>query len=535
VSFEKCTGYPGVSTEVGIYRTAAQLKALNPSLRVLFYLHTDLHNIICYAASARYLASPDWWLRDRNGVVRNDSFGIPYMNFSVPAARAWWVSIPLNGSGSPGASLIDGMLADGTSSTSTAGCADRALALSPAECAAQVAGKRLMVRDLQAVFDAANGGPVIGNGITMYPKDTDQNMGTLGDSDGIMAEHFATFESVLGSGALNVTRVALFMQRVGEAAAAGRMVVVATWPGLLVGPTTPNGFYSWPRGTQPNTTGGWAPVMLQKHTFALAGALTMAHENVWMMYQTWYNGITQGAIPCPANPASCSAPSAAEWYPALYRGLGAPLGPPLRVGNTWTRNFERAVSVLNLDTPDASSVTFFSASQTPSSSPSASAASSPSASAASSATGSAASSATGSAASSATATPAAATSSSRGSGVGGAGWGAQAGSGASAGSSSSSVALGVGLGVGGLALLALAAAFYLYRKRAAARRPHHVAVPPFQSFPACGDDAVEDMKGNPLNVSRVDGLPEGWVMFSEGEEQWFYHAASGESRWERPV
>ena len=115
------------------------------------------------------------------------------------------------------------------------------------------------------------------------PKDAaDNNLASLGDADGIMAEHFACFESVqTPSGVLNATRVALFMQRVGEAAAAGRFVVVATWPGLLVGPATANGFFSWPRGTQPNTTGGWAPALLQKHAFALAGALTMApHENV---------------------------------------------------------------------------------------------------------------------------------------------------------------------------------------------------------------------------------------------------------------
>jgi len=40
VSLEKCTGNP--HTEAGIWATATQLKAINPAIKVLFYIHTDL-------------------------------------------------------------------------------------------------------------------------------------------------------------------------------------------------------------------------------------------------------------------------------------------------------------------------------------------------------------------------------------------------------------------------------------------------------------------------------------------------------------
>ena len=92
-----------------------------------------------------------------------------------------------------------------------------------------------------------------------------------------MAEHFAVFESLLPDGTLNVTRVALFLDLVSAAAAAGKVVVVATWPGPLTTPFVgPLGLPSWPGGTQPMTNDGWRAALLAKRAFALAGYLTVA-------------------------------------------------------------------------------------------------------------------------------------------------------------------------------------------------------------------------------------------------------------------
>ena len=69
-----------------------------------------------------------------------------------------------------------------------------------------------------------------------------------------------------------------------------------------------------------------------------------------------YNGLTQGAIQCPDAPETCAAPL--EWYPQLSEPLGAPLGPAVRSGSTWRRQFEHASVLLDLDTPDNSGVVF---------------------------------------------------------------------------------------------------------------------------------------------------------------------------------
>ena len=69
-----------------------------------------------------------------------------------------------------------------------------------------------------------------------------------------------------------------------------------------------------------------------------------------------YNGLTQGAIQCPDAPETCAAPL--TWYPQLSEPLGAPLGPAVRSGSTWRRQFEHASVLLDLDTPDNSGVVF---------------------------------------------------------------------------------------------------------------------------------------------------------------------------------
>ena len=69
--------------------------------------------------------------------------------------------------------------------------------------------------------------------------------------------------------------------------------------------------------------------------------------------------IAEGAIYCGSS-LSCAAPSV--WYPDLFKPLGRPLGPAVRIGNRWTRHFEYAVSVFDVDNPfrNVTNVTFFS-------------------------------------------------------------------------------------------------------------------------------------------------------------------------------
>ena len=349
VSIEKCTGKP--HTEQGIWTTAQQLKQLNPLIKVLFYSHTDQDNLDCYDASKEFLSHPEWWLRNDTGatIFNPSSPTIPVMDFSVVAARAWWVNTPLNGTNASLSKIIDGVFADGAGFIRCPG-------INAARCATLLEAKRELVREMQALLKGTNDGLVFQN----PPKDFDQ-LKTLGDAGGIMGEHFAAFEQVTKVGlsfSYDATKIAAYIDAVARASAANKTVVVATWPGPLSTPFTSNGFPSWIDGTQPTTAGGWKEPMAEYHAFALAGYLTMAEDNVWMQYQTWYNGFSQGAIFCGAA-LTCSAPY--EWYPDLYQPLGRPLGPAVRIGNKWTRYFENAVSVFDLDHPrrNGTNVTFF--------------------------------------------------------------------------------------------------------------------------------------------------------------------------------
>ena len=280
VSLEKCTG--ARDTEEAIWASARLLKSLKPSLKVYFYLATDLGGLSCYSSYSFYMAQSAWHLRNDAGQLVNISAGsdIPMLDYTVPEARAWWASLPLNGS-SQYADVIDGVLADGSGSP----CPIHGI--SAARCAALAAGKAAMVAQLQATLTAANGGVVLQNLITLYGNEPNDGLDWLQYSSGVMGEHFAVFEDVLPSGKLNATRVAEFLADIGTAQRAGKLVVMGTWPGLCTTPFAPDGYPSWPGGTQPNTTLGWQAALLDKHTFALAGFLTVAEENVFMQYEGW--------------------------------------------------------------------------------------------------------------------------------------------------------------------------------------------------------------------------------------------------------
>ena len=67
---------------------------------------------------------------------------------------------------------------------------------------------------------------------------------------------------------------------------------MATWVGQYTGDM------KWFGNSQPTTNDGWRTAMLAKHTFALAGYLTVAEPTVFMQYQGWYQW-TAGAVTCP--------------------------------------------------------------------------------------------------------------------------------------------------------------------------------------------------------------------------------------------
>lgn len=97
------------------------------------------------------------------------------------------------------------------------------------------------------MFNYANGGEVIGNGIFMYTGSgfpSDYGLSVLDYAAGVMAEHVAVFECVSGD-KLNISRMKTLFSTISQAIDTGKTVVMNVWPGLLVQPFV-HGMPSWP-------------------------------------------------------------------------------------------------------------------------------------------------------------------------------------------------------------------------------------------------------------------------------------------------
>lgn len=373
LSLEKCTAIgSGVKTEEAIYTTARQLKKIDPTIKVMFYLATDQQGLGCYAANDTMASHPEWWLKDDKGKVIT-SHGNPLLDCTVKAARDWWTSIPLLGDGDgtfqgqPVSELIDGVLADSAGWSNYPG-------ISQARLEALVDAKFQMLAELQDKMTTANGGKVMANGISMYggpnedPRFPDgHNLQVLRYTDAIMNEHTCVFESVDSrSNSFHMDTVSANLDAILAASQmnnGSKTVFVQTWPGLYVNtqftPTATEPAKVYPPGGEPTPQNNaeWRDALRRHFGFAHALFLSIAESNMYWMYAGyWYSGDT-GYLPCDDHPDACPAPS--EWYPDLYKPLGAPLGSRVSVGtNIWTREFEHAHVYLNLNDPNASKVSF---------------------------------------------------------------------------------------------------------------------------------------------------------------------------------
>ena len=111
VSLEKCFGVrPGNTnqsnhTMANFATTARQIMRLAPPGKqppqVLFYWSSNEAVADCYedAYGGEILKHPDWWLKNKTGGFIWDSPHFvgrrPWIDFTVPAAARWWVSVPL--------------------------------------------------------------------------------------------------------------------------------------------------------------------------------------------------------------------------------------------------------------------------------------------------------------------------------------------------------------------------------------------------------------------------------------------------------
>lgn len=378
VSLEKCTGVQsGVKTEEAIYTTAMQLKKINPATKVFFYLATDQQGISCYAANDEFKSHPEWWLKDDHGNVV-ESHGVPLLDCSNAEAAAWWQSIPMRGDngngtfrGVPVSSLIDGVLAD------SAGYERYANGnISTSRLEALEDAKFEMLAGLQRAI-GVHGAVVMANGVSMYgPPNEDprhpngHNLRVLNFTGAIMNEHTAVFECINSANAsFNLDTTARDLDAIETAAAmagGSKLVFVQTWPGMYVNtaftPTSKGPAKVYPpvsAGGEPSPQNNdeWRDALREHFGFAHALYLTIAAPNVFWFYGGYWYPSTTGIIACPTDLSSCPAPP--EWYPPLNKPLGAPVGPRVEISPyVWKREFAHATVLLDLNRPNASSVTF---------------------------------------------------------------------------------------------------------------------------------------------------------------------------------
>ena len=359
VSLEKCFGVRASNTnqsnhtETNFAKTAQQIARLAPAgggddndrnnppppppPRVLFYWSSNIAVADCYedALGGLILQHPEWWLRNTTGgAIWSDPHHVgtrPYIDFSVPAAAAWWVSVPVSVMRRTG-SAMGGVFADSAGDWAYHLLASGQITQGKA-AAVNAAHKRALGAlraALRAVADEDEDGGraplLLGNalGPCSHPPCSANGVQLLreGVVDAVCAEHFGAFEwsNNATSGAVDAAVVNQWLDLFDAAAAVNGSVFVKAWPGPETGPIDGNG-PSWPtefrspRSGKPldRSSAGIAEAAADMLDYALACYLCVQRPGFLFSYGWWYD-VAQGYLPGADAPAG--------WYPQLSRPLG---------------------------------------------------------------------------------------------------------------------------------------------------------------------------------------------------------------------
>lgn len=345
--------------EVAQAAAAMQLKKYNKNIKVLIYRNSNLVIEGGLHSDLEFLAHPEWTLKNSSGSpIYNNGNTQPFINFTNPAAREWWVNSIVSAiTQQPNGTAIDGVYSDGAGDFEVL-----FRGLAPGQNSLLNASHALAVQELTKRLHAIRPGMLnIGNGAVMAECGrTDEGMHwtpcarNLPLLDGVCAEHFGSFESVNastgnydtdGGAAQNYHGVNVnekwqtALDIVKRFDGGSQVILTKSWPGPF---SMYNGQFTWKNLSDANIT---LTNELRK-TYG-AAALPWAHAafllsvapNSYMSYGWWYQ-ISTGYVPCPDDPSSCACPD--EWYPALKKPTGKPLGPRRRIaGTVWARDFEK--------------------------------------------------------------------------------------------------------------------------------------------------------------------------------------------------
>ena len=354
-----------------IMAVSARLKAVNPSIKVLQYF--NMQEWACYLPTdpqyATFLAHPEWWLRDDNGVPVSSGgpLGLHQYDFTNRAAVEHWLAMPTEDAN--GTALVDGFLLDGAGGYND----PQNVSASRAETL-KLAMWRAVGQMQKQLAARPDGGIVVANGMiggAIDPHVDDPfNLGVLEYAGGVENERGTpTFELVNGTnGAFLKDDVAANLaaiERASQLSNGTKVVAVNYWAGPFIGFHTgggqgdnSNGFPVFapgdpvnhtPNGTRAEVIKGWQAILQRWLPFNLAMFLSVAGPGTYFTQMVWYASF-EGFVACPQAPDTCCAP--APFYPEMHRPLGLPMGPRVQVSSyKWVRHFEHAVVTVDLDEP----------------------------------------------------------------------------------------------------------------------------------------------------------------------------------------
>lgn len=300
----------GRSCEEGTYVAARQIKKVNPTAKVLFYLNAVI-DWPGYEARAQFEKRPEWALRDRKGELVRFRERVLF-DVSNPALREWWSDVCAKAMKS---APLDGVFMDAIPRIAMIEKQNRAL-YGDQKYEALVAG----VIELMKLTKQKIGSHriLLFNGLRGDRTRWDGGMRFLEYADAAMIEHFAGVSAIGPDGLPKKEWLAAEFEMMREAAAKGKMVLVKAWPAFSH--KFPD-YSTFPPGQAVRLERAQREI-----EFPLAAFLAAAQEHSRFLY-TWGYLHQDGAL---------------VWFPEYDKPLGAPKGPAKQSGDRYEREFQHA-------------------------------------------------------------------------------------------------------------------------------------------------------------------------------------------------
>jgi len=359
-----CGKSRNITLEDGALDVAARIKAANPDVLVGMYMRTDMQLEVATAGCTFITeeltaAGSAYSLRDDSGALisKNNNYLWDYTNADARALFTSYLVGVVNrtlvaGHVAAGRPAMDYVYLDGPSWTAVEG-------ISAARNAAIGAAKYGFFTELQATFaDLPGGGRnVILNGVD--DPGTAAAFSATGAA-GVMFDHWSILQYVnrgpgcndpanTTCGTFNATAMDGAFDLARSAALSNLTLQVKGWVGPVI---KQQGHYP-PSMHTPATPAEQAAVAAERFNSELALFLLVAEDRTFWLY-SWFWGFDSWV------PDRSDSQTPHGFYPQAACALGAPGGPPQRVGATWTytREYAHASVFVDLTNRTASRVDF---------------------------------------------------------------------------------------------------------------------------------------------------------------------------------